>query len=222
MQLLLLLAASPLALLFLALFCQIRLQFEGKAIGEPNGFWAAAGGVSLLGFSFAFSNSSKSELRSELHIGRRRLRLPKRKAKTDTHAKPKPAKAPQPAAPLTERLEQALDGFRGVRRAIALGSTHVDLSYGFSDIALTGQISGALYALSGALPPQIRVRQTPRWDGVERFELSAAGSLLFSLFGVLRELAWYMLSRRRAVRRNRPEPSARAHDGQVQHLRDRQ
>jgi len=220
-QLLLLLAASLLTLLLLAFFCVIRLQFEGKAIGEPNGFWAAAGGVSLLGFTVAFSGSSKSELRSELHLGRRRLKLPKRKAKAEKPATPKPETL-KPAAPLTDRVDQALDGLRGVRRAIALGSTDVDVSYGFSDIVLTGQISGALYALSGALPPQIRVKQTPRWDGVERFELSAAGSLLFSLFGVLRELGWYMLSRRRAVRRNRPEPPARAHDGQVQHLRDRQ
>ncbi|HEV8246619.1 MAG TPA: hypothetical protein VGP93_12660, partial [Polyangiaceae bacterium] len=83
----------------------------------------------------------------------------------------------------------------------------LDLSYSFTDVALTGKMLGGLYMLSPLLPRGIRLRQTPSWDSIDRGALQATGRLRVFAGLVLCDLIWYML-RVRLSRRRAPRPSS--------------
>jgi hypothetical protein len=93
-------------------------------------------------------------------------------------------------------LSETIDLFVRERGRVAIDDLTLDVAYGFRDIALTGQITGALYALSGVLPAQIVLTQRPSWAGDERWELTGAGHVRLWPGLVLLEVLWYMLRKR--------------------------
>ncbi len=204
MQLELTLIGSALVLAWAAFCALVRLEFELRAVGEPDGSWVIVAGFSALGFTLSLVHTSAAVARWQLHWLRYRLPL--------SLAKPKAVvAAPAPPGPASVRSRLDLVSLeRGAALALRCGGRvrldrlDLEVRYGFEDIALTGQLSGALYALAGALPRGVRLRQQPRWDGAERFELDAAGSLALPPLRVLADALWYMSAERRRARRLAP------------------
>ena len=73
--------------------------------------------------------------------------------------------------------------------------TQVDLSYSFQDVALTGQIYGALCAFGGLLPDAVELDQRPSWEGVDRASITFKGSLRIWLGRALIELLMFLIKR---------------------------
>lgn len=185
----LLLVASLAAAL---LFSRIRLSTSAQAHGEPDGSWAIAAGAQFGPLAIAAVAARHiTPILTVRIFGRELMRrtLRERSASTEPQ-KPKKDSAP-PDKPLPEhKRENAgivehfkrridwIDLFAKViaeRRRFEIGSLDVDLVYSFADVALTGQIMGGIYALSAILPRRVRISQTPRWEFVDRFQVSLDG-----------------------------------------------
>jgi hypothetical protein len=200
----------------LALFSALRIEIEARGQGAASGAWILAGGVAIGPLAVAAVARAQAPIHVEFRVfGRklppfaRRLRRPRAPSSEDV--------APQtaPPAPRESRRPRfrlgALDVVELVVsewRRLEIERFDLELGYGFQDIVLTGQLAGALYALSGALPAPIRITQRPRFDGADRWDLSVAGALRISLGLVLLELVWYIFAKWRsqalALRRAAP------------------
>lgn len=205
MQLVVTLCACLLVLFALGLGGALRIELESRAIGEPSGEWAIAAAFALLGFTLSVVRTSKAPARWQLRFGSRTFTVPRFAAKR----KPQPKKPAEEATrehtadPAKSWLPQqhTLDLAQRVLSRWAIEALDLELSYGFRDIALTGRISAALYVLAGVVPQPIVVRQSPNWDGDERFELAAAGAVSLQPALVLYDLLWYKLKRTQPAKR---------------------
>jgi hypothetical protein len=200
-QLWLVLIFGLLALGAILLFGALRVEIDARGFGEPDGAWALAFGVDAGAFALAGVLGSATPPRIELLTLGRRFRLPssKREKKPRPRRKSAPGNRVQRQSNRIWRSISASDLIELVfadRRRLSVEVLDVDVAYGFKDIVLTGKLTGALYALAGALSGRVRVTQRPRWDGAERFELSLHGTLSIWVGRVLAELAWFMLRAR--------------------------
>ncbi len=93
---------------------------------------------------------------------------------------------------------QALGFVLAERRRAHVERLGAHLEYSFADIATTGKLMGAIYALSGVLPPPARLTQVVSWEAEDRASLKLAASarvwpllvLLDALWFALRNLRW--------------------------------
>jgi hypothetical protein len=186
----------------LAVFAALRVELDARAVGEPSGAWVLAFG---LGFGLAAVSGVCGKgvpLAVELHALGRRFPLRWR-----GRNKPKEPKKDEENAPLGESLGARVERFmasppalleplRLAGRRVSLEELSIDAVYGFRDIALTGRVAGALYALAGILPDYVHLSQRPSWDGSERWELNLSGRVAVYPVLVLAEFLWYMLRAR--------------------------
>jgi len=207
-QLWLVLLGCCVALGLVALFAVLRLELDARGCGQPSGEWACAFGLELGPLTLSGVATSGAALRLELHGLGRRFLLRRRKPEPEkAEAAPLSAR-PAGAARLWRWLQQPASGLEPLRRVgrhVGFERLQIDASYGFQDIALTGKLAGALYALAGILPASVVLTNRPSWDGGERWELAVVGRLTAAPGRVLLELLWYMLRTR--LGRRRPAPA---------------
>ncbi|HET9933580.1 MAG TPA: DUF2953 domain-containing protein [Polyangiaceae bacterium] len=214
MQLWLVLLASALCLGALAALAAIELEFEAQGVGEASGAWAAAFGLTFAGVLVSGVLAREQRLKLEVRILGRKLDLQRlRKRRAPKPPKEKPQQPSKPRRRLPIGLSEGIDLALLELRRIEVGRVDAAVTYGFRDIALTGRLAGALYALSGILPPTVHFNQTVKWDGAERWEASASGRVALWPGRVLFDVVWFMLRarwRRRSPTESRepsPEPS---------------
>jgi hypothetical protein len=199
-QLWLVLLGCGAMLALIALFAALRVELDARGFGEASGAWASAFGLASGPGAVSGVCGRGVPLALELHLFGWRFPL-KWRRRRERPAADAPEKA-QPAEPVIARIERFLDSppsldvVLRVLRLIELDRLTVDAAYGFRDIALTGRVAGALYAISGALPEKVELTQRPSWDGSERWELSANGRVSFYPVLVLLTVLWYMLRAR--------------------------
>jgi hypothetical protein len=187
-----LIVACVVLLLFLGAFLfpiRVRLRLQGK--GDPSGAWALAGAAQVgpLIASGVGARGVTPTLR--VHVFSRTLyqrTLPELLEKREPDAEPE-----EEQKSLGEKLEQTLDRIARAdrrlpaenllgflireRRRIRIEIVEVDLDYSFADVATTGKLLGAIYAVSALFPPQIVIRQHPSWVFEDRGEIAASGSI---------------------------------------------
>ena len=212
MQLWVLLLASALCLALLLVLAAFELEFDAQGFGEASGAWAAAFGVTLAGVLVSGVWARQQPLKVDVRVFGRKVALPR--AGRRRKRKPKDGAT----EPVRARRRLPLDLTQAIELCVQeLGRievTRVDaaVTYGFRDIALTGRLAGALYALSGVLPPTVHFNQTVHWDGAERWEAKAAGRIALWPGRVLFDVVWFMLRarwRRRSpneIQKANPEP----------------
>ncbi len=171
-----------------ALFIPLRLRLRLQGRGDPGGAWALAGAAQV-GPVIASGVAARGVVATlRVHVFNRALyerTLGELLAKKDEEEEEE--KTPK------ERVEEAIDRLGDAhrrlpaqnlllfvsreRRRIRIELIEVDLGYSFVDIALTGKLLGAIYALSAVLPRQIVVRQRASWDSKDQGEVAASGSI---------------------------------------------
>ncbi len=172
----------------------LRLDVSGRARGEADGRWFVAGGASLaaLALTFVWARGVPPQL-SVLLFGRK-LTL-----KSRPRPKPKPSekRGRTRGARWLGRLDpldfalQALEE----RRHLRLRYLTVDLTYGFRDPLLTGRLVGAIAALSAVLPSRVQVRQSPRWDFEDGWEIAVDGRAFVRPWLMALDLSAYVVRR---------------------------
>jgi hypothetical protein len=199
------------------LWWPLRLDVSGRARGEADGGWVVAGGASLAALSMAvvWARGESPQL-SFMIFGRKLSRLSgriARPAKTEVasgRAEPTlPSRLWRRIDPLSLSLK-VLDE----RRFIRVRYLVVDLTYGFRDPLLTGKLAGALSALSAVLPRPIEIRQAPRWNFEDGWEISLEGRAVLRPWLALLDVAGYVVRQlisheRKQDRRGGREPAPR-------------
>ncbi len=177
-------AVAVVVLVLLPLRIQLRLQGRG----DPSGEWALAGALKTGPLLVTGVAARGVPARAEAALFGR----------TVWSAKPSEDE-PETEEPESELeraqrgLSSARDRYRRVerwlspedmlafalreRRRIELEGVEADLDYSFEDVILTGKLLGAVYALNGALPDHVLIRQTVSWESVDRAEFAATGKI---------------------------------------------
>jgi len=213
--------ALVVVLLLLAVYWPLRLDVSGRARGEADGRFAVAGGASLsfVSLTFVWARGRRPEL-NLLVFGRKWRFRPRPKARAAPVAEP----SKEMSSDAWDRVDplKLLMKLLSERRHLRLRYLVVDLAYGFRDPMLTGRLVGAIYALSGVLPRQIEIRQRPRWDFEDGWELALDGRAFVKPWLVLLETAAYVVRQmlgheRHEDRRHRRESA----DGRAGHFEER-
>ncbi|MBE7480735.1 MAG: DUF2953 domain-containing protein [Polyangiaceae bacterium] len=192
----------------------LTLHFSLQARGEPNGFWALGGGVQLGPFAGSGVAAKGVPAQLALHAFGRKLWSRKLGELGAERAEPEEPAEPPAKTKLRERFAKLERWFDPVdlffflvheRRRIELLPTIVDLEYGFRDIATTGKLLGAIYAISPLLPAPILVRQSPSWESLDRASLASSGAIRLWPGLLVVDAAWYLI---RNVKVRRPNGAA--------------
>jgi hypothetical protein len=204
-----LLAALLLTVLVVA--WPLRLDANGHARGERDGSWAVAGGVSLgsLGVALVWARGISPQV-TFLLFGKK---VPWTPAWTKHVSRPIPKRVKTASSRLWKRIEPLQLGLKLLeeRRHARLRFLVLDLAYGFRDPLLTGRLVGAISALSAVLPAPIEVRQRPRWDFEDGWEIGLDARAVVRPWLVLLDLLVYVVRQvsheRHQDRGRRPDPA---------------
>lgn len=217
------LSALAVALLLVLLVCgwPLRLDASGKARGEADGSWVVAGGVSLgwLGVAWVWARGISPQL-SFLLFGKK---LPWKPAWSKHVSRPVPQRLKTASFRLWARVDPLRLALQLLeeRRHLRLRYLVLDLAYGFRDPLLTGRLVGAISALSAVLPAPFEVRQSPRWDFEDGWEIGLDARAVVRPWLVLLDLLVYVVRQvrheRHQNRGRRPEPA----QGGAGHLQER-
>lgn len=185
---------------------EIRLHVQGR--GRPDGAWALAGALQVGPLVTSFVQAAEVPARVTLRIlGKDRKIWPRGKVEQPTERKSESqAQTPKDLAGLAAKVMDWLLFLITERRRIQVKKLDLDLSYGFSNVALTGKVAAALYALSGVLPAPIRLQHHPAWVAEDRAEFSGVGSVKVFLLALLWDTAKFMLSSRKRPSVQAPNP----------------
>ena len=188
----------------------LRLDVSGRAQGEPSGAWLVAGGVSLSALSVAFVWARGVSPRLTVSLFGRKLA-----GKPDWRkqlARPVPKRVKAASQRAWSRIDPLELGLKLLeeRRHLRLRYLVIDLAYGFRDPLLTGRLVGALSMLSVVLPPPIQIRQAPRWDFEDGWEISVDGRGSLRPWLMLLDIAAYVV---RTMTRRAPPTAALATPG---------
>ena len=163
--------------LFFTLVCYwpLRLDVSARAVGSADGGWVVAAGLSLsvTSLTFVWARGVSPRL-GFLLFGRK---LSWKPAWGERLRRPVPKRvraASQRAWARLDPLSLALQLLEE-RRHVRLRYLTLDLGYGFRDPLLTGRLVGVLSMLSAVLPAAVTLRQRPRWDFEDTWELSFDG-----------------------------------------------
>ncbi len=207
-------------LLLLAVYWPLRLDVSARAKGEADGRFMVAGGASLsfVSLTFVWARGIRPELK--LLVFGRKWRFRPRPSE-----RPRPAAEPAKEQPSTDawgRVDplKLLLKLVSERRHLRLRYLVLDLAYGFRDPLLTGRLVGAISALSGVLPRVIEIRQRPRWDFEDGWEVALDGRAFVKPWLVLLETAAYVV--RQMAGAGAPSPTRRVGLGRKDHDRSEQ
>lgn len=200
--------ASLFVLALLAVCAALRTELNARGQGAPDGAWVVAGALGFGPCTLSLVGARGAPLRVEFHLWGRRwpiTRRAPRHPKSDEAAHEHPQDPPAPIEAAARRLRafglgplELLELVLTEKRYLEWERLLVELTYGFQDVALTGRIAGALYAIAGALPEKFQLRQQPIWEANERWEGSVEGSLRIWPGLVLFSVLWYMIRRKAA------------------------
>jgi hypothetical protein len=213
--------ALALLLLLLAVYWPLRLDISARAKGEADGRFVVAGGASLsfLSLAFVWTRGVRPELK--LFVFGHKWRFRPRPRQRDV---PEPEQAQEPSSDAWGRVDplKLLLKLVSERRHLRLRYLVLDLAYGFRDPLITGRLVGAISALSGVLPAPIEIRQRPRWDFEDGWEVALDGRAFVKPWLVLLETAAYVVRQmlgheRHEDRRHRRESA----DGRAGHFQER-
>jgi hypothetical protein len=213
-----------LLLLLTAALWPLRFDASGKARGEADGSWVIAGGVSLgvLGAAFVWARGISPQL-SILLFGKK---LPWKPEWTKRATRPVPERVKTASRRLWARVDPIQLGLKLLeeRRHVRLRYLIVDLAYGFRDPLLTGRLVGAISVLEAVLPAPIEIRQSPRWDFEDGWEIGLDARAIVRPWLMLLDIGVYVVSKLRHERHQdrgrRPEP-AQGRSGHLQERDDR-
>ena len=197
------------ALLF-GLLCYWPLRFDvsGRARGEADGGWVVAGGVSLAATSLAFVwGRGVSPRLTFLLFGRKFSWKPHWTRQLGRPVPKRVKAASQRAWARVEPLDLALKILEE-RRHLRVRYLVVDLGYGFRDPLLTGRLVAALSMLSAVLPAAVELRQAPRWDFEDGWEISVDGRAIVKPWLMLLDVAAYVVRQMASRSARRAEPLA--------------
>jgi len=211
------------ALVLLALPIRVRLRLQGK--GEPNGFWALAGGAQVGPAAASGVAAQGVEPLAQLHVFGRKLwekklleLLARDPDEDEDEKRSLRQRGEQAISKLSDRyraLERRLDPVELLffvvreRRRIRIETLVIELEYSFVDIALTGKLLGAIYAFSAVLPDPVVVRQTPSWESVDRVSFAGSGCIKVWPGLLLVDSAWFLIRNVRVRRRSAAAKAAR-------------
>ena len=182
------------ALLFtLMCYWPLRLEASLRARGTADGGWVVAGGLSLPATSVALVwGRGVSPQVSFLLLGRK-LSWKPHWSRQLARPVPKRVKAASRRAwARVDPLNLALKVLEE-RRHLRLRYLVVDLVYGFRDPLLTGRLVGALSMLSAVLPARVELRQSPRWDFEDGWEVTLDGCVILKPWLMLLDVAAYVV-----------------------------
>jgi hypothetical protein len=195
---------SLLPALLLATFCYwpLRLDVSGRARGEANGNWVVVGGISLAAVSLALVwGRGVSPRLTFLLWGRKVSWKPDWSRKLGRPVPKRVKAASRRAWGRIKPLDLALKILEE-RRHLRLRYLVFELAYGFRDPLLTGRLVGALSMLSAVLPAAVELRQAPRWDFEDGWDISVDGRAIVKPWLMLLDVAAYV------VRQITPRPAA--------------
>ena len=200
------LGALALAGLFVALVCYWAAAarcVSGRARGAANGSWVVAGGVSLAALSVALVWARGVPPQLTFLFWGRKLSWKPTWSRHLARPVPKRVKAASQrawsrVAPLDLWLKLLEE-----RRHARLRYLVLDLGYGFRDPLLTGKLVGALSMLSAVLPARVEIRQAPRWDFEDTWEIAVDGRAIVKPWLMLLDVLAYVVRQitRRGPRR---------------------
>ncbi|HXK17157.1 MAG TPA: hypothetical protein VNG33_05130 [Polyangiaceae bacterium] len=201
-------------LLLLALaicYWPLRFELSGRARGEADGSWMVAGGVSLAAVSLAFVGARGVPLQLSFLLFGRKLAWKAHWGKQLVRPVPKRVQAASRRAwARVDPLGLALK-LLDERRHARLRYLVLDLAYGFRDPLLTGRLVGAISALSAVLPAPIEIRQAPRWDFEDGWQIGVDGRAVVRPWLMLLDILAYVVRQsgheREQDRRGRREPA---------------
>ena len=189
----------------------LRLEVSGRARGEADGSWAVACGVSVSVLSLAMVWARGSSPQVSLLLFGHKLRWQPHWGRT--LARPVPRRVKAASSRAWSRVDPLGLGLKLLeeRRHVRVRRLAVDLSYGFRDPLLTGRLVGALYALAAVLPPPIEVRQAPRWDFEDGWEVALDARAVAKPWLMLLDVLAYVV--REATSRKAPAHRPLAAEG---------
>ena len=181
--------------LLLTLMCYwpLRLEASLRARGMADGGWVVAGGLSLPATSVALVwGRGVSPQLSFLLFGRKLSWKPHWSRRLGRPVPKRVKLASQRAWARVDPLKLALKVLEE-RRHLRLRYLVVDLEYGFRDPLLTGRLVGALSMLSAVLPAAVELRQSPRWDFEDGWEVTLDGRAIMKPWLMLLDVAAYVV-----------------------------
>jgi hypothetical protein len=194
------------ALVVSALLLPITLTGHSQARGEPNGDWAVAGGLAFGPLAASFVAAPDLAPLAVFHVfGRKLMVLPLRSPLGRVQVFSKRGSQESSVEHIVRDLARASEGLERVLQILRddhrfrVESLRLGLDYSFRDVALTGRLLGALYAVSAVLPERVTIEQTPRWDAQDRFTIEADLRLKVWPGRLAFELARFVLKRRQPV-----------------------
>ncbi|HYP91503.1 MAG TPA: hypothetical protein VEQ59_25220, partial [Polyangiaceae bacterium] len=185
-----------------------RCERSGARRGE--GAWVIAGGVSVAAVSLAFVWARGISPRLTISLFGKKLGFkPDRSRRLSRPVPPRLKAAFERAWSRLDPLDFGLKLLEE-RRHLRLRYFVVDVSYGFRDPLLTGRLVGALSVLAVVLPAPIEIRQAPRWDFEDGWEISVDGRALVRPWLMALDVATYVV---RTLARRAPQSAASASPG---------
>jgi hypothetical protein len=177
----------------LVCYWPLRLDVSLRARGTADGGWVVAGGLSLPLASLAFVWGRGVSPRLSVLLFGRKLSWNPRWGERLTRPVPKRMKAASRRAwsridPLSLALKLLEE-----RRHLRLRYLVIDLAYGFRDPLLTGRLVGALSVLSAVLPAAVELRQAPRWDFEDGWDVTVDGRAIMKPWLMLLDVAAYVV-----------------------------
>lgn len=189
----LILPLLPALLLGILCYWPLRLDVSGRARGEADGNWVVAGGISLAAVSIAFVwGRAVSPRLTFLFWGRKVAWKPDWSRRLGRPVPKRVKTASRRAWARVEPLDLALKILEE-RRHLRLRYLVLELGYGFRDPVLTGRLVGALSVLSAVLPATVELRQAPRWDFEDGWDISVDGRAIVKPWLMLLDVAAYVV-----------------------------
>jgi hypothetical protein len=182
------------ALFLIALLVPAKLVVSAQGRGDPSGAWALAAGAQLGPFVASGVGARGVTPRIELRLFGRKLWGEELGGHGESETRP---------------LDRARKRYAGVerwfdvdtfglwlldeRRRVRIEQMVLELRYSFQDVALTGKMLGAVYVLSGLLPPPIELRQEVSWESVDRASAALDARIKLRPGLILVDSAWFVL-----------------------------
>ncbi len=194
-------------------FIPIRLAISLRGRADPSGAWALASGAEIGPFAVSAVGARGVEARAALHVfgkkfWQKELRElgRRRESEEDVGERSERFLAEQRAR--YAKLERWFDPLDLVifvlreRRRVRIDRLELDVHYSFRDVVLTGKLTAALFALSGALPAPVLIRPMPSWESLDEADLALAGAIRVWPVLLLVDSAYFVV--RRVKLRKRP------------------
>ena len=183
----------------------VRIAIDLQARGEPQGVWAAAGGLALGPLAASGVAARGVPAAVQVHVFGRRWSRKRAREQLDGQSS-----EPEGIERARQALRRAGDGYRRFqrwfdpldlalflvreRRRIRPHHLEVDLDYAFEDPMLTGRLLAAVYVLESVLPDSVVVRSNPSWELVDRAQLAVRGEIRVWPVLAAWDAIWYAIT----------------------------